>query len=62
MTSIYTQENMLFHTTFYVTNRSAECGITVNPAQDPQSTPEPSTLISLGLLSLGAYAAKRKAS
>ena len=26
MTSIYTQETMLFHTTFYVTNRSAECG------------------------------------
>ncbi len=36
--------------------------ITVNPAQDPQPTPEPSTLISLGLLSLGAFAAKRKAS
>ena len=27
MTSIYTQETMLFHTTFYVTNRSAECGM-----------------------------------
>ena len=27
MTSIYTQETMLFHTTFYVTNRSAECGL-----------------------------------
>ena len=27
MTSIYTQETMLFHTTFYVTNRSAECGV-----------------------------------
>ena len=26
MTSIYTQETMLFHTTLYVTNRSAECG------------------------------------
>ena len=27
MTSIYTQETMLFHTIFYVTNRSAECGL-----------------------------------
>ena len=27
MTSIYTQETMVFHTTFYVTNRSAECGL-----------------------------------
>ena len=32
MTSIYTQETMLFHTTFYVTNRSAECGIQENVA------------------------------
>ena len=30
MTSIYTQETMLFHTTFYVTNRSAECGVKGN--------------------------------
>ena len=29
MTSIYTQETMLFHTTFYVTNRSAECGLKI---------------------------------
>ena len=36
--------------------------ITVNPVQDPQPTPEPSSLISLGLLSLGALAAKRKMS
>ena len=30
MTSIYTQETMLVHTTFYVTNRSAECGFLFN--------------------------------
>ncbi|WP_366146281.1 PEP-CTERM sorting domain-containing protein [Crocosphaera sp.] len=36
--------------------------MTVNLVQDPQSTPEPSTLISLGLLSLAANAPKRKAS
>ena len=29
MTSIYTQETMLVHTTFYVTNRSAECGLKI---------------------------------